>query len=104
MGSIGVSKESQTRVAKIIEVLCDKYKNFKLGGPSVKSDELFFEISRDLMKERWEKLRENIGQNSDFSLPKFPKAHCNFTHEPSETYPGIFGPLFCSKYTSVILF
>ncbi|XP_054782954.1 L-tryptophan--pyruvate aminotransferase 1-like [Prosopis cineraria] len=93
MSSIGVSKESQTRVVKIIEVLCDSYKNFKLGS---KESELFFEHSRSLMKERWEKLREVVKQNGDFSLPKFQRAYCNFTNESSETYPA-FAWLNCKK-------
>ncbi|XP_028769390.1 L-tryptophan--pyruvate aminotransferase 1-like [Neltuma alba] len=93
MSSIGVSKESQTRVAKIIEVLCDSYKNFKLGS---KESELFFEHSRRLMKERWEMLREVIKQNSGFSLPKFPRVYCNFTNESTETYPA-FAWLKCTE-------
>ncbi|KAK4263155.1 hypothetical protein QN277_028612 [Acacia crassicarpa] len=95
MSSIGVSKESQIRVAKIIEVLCDIYENFKCSGSS-KETELFFELSKCLMKERWEKLREVIKQSNDFSLPKFPKAYCNFTNESSETYPA-FAWLKCNK-------
>ncbi|XP_028769391.1 L-tryptophan--pyruvate aminotransferase 1-like [Neltuma alba] len=93
MSSIGVSKESQTRVAKIIEVLCDSYKNFKLGS---KESDLFFEHSRLFMKQRWEKLREATKQNGYFSLPNFSRAYCNFTNESSETYPA-FAWLKCKK-------
>ncbi|XP_054822968.1 L-tryptophan--pyruvate aminotransferase 1-like [Prosopis cineraria] len=94
MNSIGVSKESQTRAAKIMEVLCDSYdQNFKLGS---KNSELFFEYSKRLIKERWEKLREVIKENGDLILPKFPGAYCNFTKESSETYPA-FAWLMCKK-------
>ncbi|XP_028769387.1 L-tryptophan--pyruvate aminotransferase 1-like [Neltuma alba] len=85
LNSIGVSKESQTRAAKIMEVLCNSYENFKLGS---KNSELFFEYSKCLIKERWGKLREVIKQSDYFILPNFPKAYCNFTNESSETYPA----------------
>lgn len=87
MSSIGVSKESQTRAARIMNVICDSYQNSGFGS---KESELFFENSKRLMKERWEKLREVVKQNGVFSLPKFPTAFCNFTNESSESYPGIF--------------
>ncbi|XP_054825639.1 L-tryptophan--pyruvate aminotransferase 1-like [Prosopis cineraria] len=94
MNSIGVSKESQTRAAKIMKVVCDSYENFRFG--SKESVELFFEYSRRLLKERWEKLREVIKQSDDFILPKFQRAYCNFTNESSETYPA-FAWLMCEK-------
>ncbi|TKY69900.1 Tryptophan aminotransferase-related protein 1 [Spatholobus suberectus] len=83
MSSIGVSKESQTRVAKIFGVICDGYQNFG----SMKSD-LFFEHSKRVLRERWEKLWEVIDQNKVFTVAKFPKAYCNFTDESSEASPG----------------
>ncbi|KAE9607073.1 hypothetical protein Lal_00026094 [Lupinus albus] len=91
MSSIGVAKESQTRVAKIIRVICDSYKNYG----SIES-ELFFEYSKRKMRERWEKLRVAIGQSKIFAVAKFPKAYCNFTNESSETYPG-FAWLKCEE-------
>ncbi|KAF7829326.1 L-tryptophan--pyruvate aminotransferase 1-like [Senna tora] len=91
MSSIGVSKESQTRAAKIMEVICDSYQNF-----GSKESDLFFEYSKRLMKERWEKLREVVDQNGFFSLPNFPRAYCNFTKESSETYPA-FAWLKCNE-------
>lgn len=81
--SMGVSKESQTRAAKIIGVICDSYRNFNSN-----ESELFFEYSKCLMKERWEKLREAVEQSKVFTVAKYPKAYCNFTNEISETYPS----------------
>ncbi|XP_027362831.1 L-tryptophan--pyruvate aminotransferase 1-like [Abrus precatorius] len=91
MSSIGVSKESQTRAAKIIGVLCDSYQNFG----SVES-ELFFEYSKRILRERWEKLRLVIEQSKVFTVAKYPRAYCNFTNETSETYPG-FAWLKCEE-------
>lgn len=84
LSSIGVSKESQARVAKIIGVICDGYQNLKSN-----ESELFFEYSKRLMRERWEKFRGAVEQSKVFTVAKYPRAYCNFTNETSETYPGI---------------
>ncbi|KAK2427956.1 tryptophan aminotransferase-related protein [Trifolium repens] len=81
--SMGVSKESQTRAAKIIAVICDGYQNFKSN-----ESELFFEYSKRLMRERWEKFRGAVEQSMVFTVTKYPRAYCNFTNEISETYPS----------------
>ncbi|KAL1317150.1 hypothetical protein HN51_069234 [Arachis hypogaea] len=85
MSSIGVSKESQIRVAKIIGVICDSYQKI---GSSLDSDELFFEYSNRKMRERWEKLRAIVEKSNLFSLAKYPKAYCTFTNNTSESYPA----------------
>ncbi|KAK4263153.1 hypothetical protein QN277_028610 [Acacia crassicarpa] len=97
LNSKGVSKESQTRAAKIMEVLCDSYQSLRFDGYN-KESELFFEYSRRVLKERWEKLREVINKNGDFILHnKFSqRAYCNFRNESSETYSA-FGWLMCKK-------
>ncbi|CAK8537080.1 unnamed protein product [Lathyrus sativus] len=82
--SIGVSKESQVRAAKIIEVICDGHQNSK----SIASDRLFFEYSKKMMKERWEKLKAAVQQSKVFTLPKYPTSYCHFTKEISEQYPA----------------
>lgn len=89
MNSVGVSKESQTRAAKIIGVICDSYQNFG----SMESEH-FFEYSKHLMRERWEKLRAAIEKSKVFTVDKYPRAYCNFTNESSETYPGNFSLSF----------
>ncbi|KAJ1399507.1 Pyridoxal phosphate-dependent transferase, major domain [Sesbania bispinosa] len=91
MSTLGVSKESQTRVAKIIGVICDGYKNLK----SIES-ELFFEFGKRLLRERWEKLWAVIEQSKVFTAAKYPLAYCNFTNEASETYPA-FAWLKCEE-------
>jgi L-tryptophan--pyruvate aminotransferase len=102
--SMGVSKESQTRAAKIIAVICDGYQNFKSN-----ESELFFEYSKRLMRERWEKFRGAIEQSMVFTITKYPRAYCNFTNEISETYPSNicfshFFKLFFYPFISLITF
>jgi L-tryptophan--pyruvate aminotransferase len=84
LNSIGVSKESQIRAAKIIGVICDGYQNLK----SIGSDHLFFDYGKRLMKERWEKFKEAIEQSKVFTLTKYPTSYCHFNKDLSEQYPG----------------
>ncbi|XP_058772290.1 L-tryptophan--pyruvate aminotransferase 1-like [Vicia villosa] len=84
LSSIGVSKESQVRAAKIVEVICDGIQNSK----STPSDRLFFDYSKKLMKDRWEKLKTAVEQSKVFTLPKYPTAYCHFTKEITEQYPA----------------
>ena len=85
ISSIGVSKESQFRAAKIIEVVCNGSQN--VG--SVKSEN-FFEYGRKILSERWQKLRETI-QNSEYLiLSKYPQEHCLFSGKLAETLSGTY--------------
>ena len=83
ISSIGVSKESQVRAAKVIGVLCDGCENVGLA-----ESENFFEFSRNLMARRWQKLREALKQSECFTLFKHPREHCLFTGEFTKTLPG----------------
>ncbi|ONI30387.1 hypothetical protein PRUPE_1G248200 [Prunus persica] len=85
MSTLGVSKDSQQRAAKIMGVLCDGYQNCKSAN---KSDDLFFEHTRQIMAERWERLRQVVERNQVFCLPKYPKQYCLFSGELIEPYPG----------------
>ena len=92
ISSIGVSKESQFRAAKIIEVVCNGSQNV-VG--SVKSEN-FFEYGRKILSKRWQKLRETI-QNSEYLiLPKYPQEHCLFSGKLAETLSGTY--MLCSIY------
>lgn len=82
--SIGVSKDSQHRVAKIMGVICDGYQDFKSDNDL----ENFFEYGRCFMAERWERLRQVVAENGVFSLPRFPKQYCLFNGDFAESYPG----------------
>ncbi|XP_006390871.2 LOW QUALITY PROTEIN: L-tryptophan--pyruvate aminotransferase 1 [Eutrema salsugineum] len=79
VNSIGVSKESQIRAAKILKVLKENCES--------ESDN-FFEYGREIMRNRWEKLREVVKESDVFALPKYPEAYCNFFGKTLESYPA----------------
>lgn len=81
--SIGVSKESQFRAAKIMEVICD-------GCSQNVGSENFFEYAREVMSKRWQKLREALQDSECLSLFKYPRERCLFTGELNERLPGIY--------------
>ncbi|KAK7842225.1 l-tryptophan--pyruvate aminotransferase 1 [Quercus suber] len=80
ISSIGVSKESQFRAAKIIEVVCNGIQN--VG--SVKSEN-FFKYARNILSKRWQKLRETIQNSEHLILSKYPQQHCLFSGKLTET-------------------
>ncbi|KAJ4711051.1 Tryptophan aminotransferase-related protein [Melia azedarach] len=90
--SIGVSKESQLRAAKIIGVICDGCQDFE----SSKSDTNFFEYAQRLMAERWKKLREAVRSSEVFSLAEYPLDFCNFIGEFTKSNPA-FAWLQCKE-------
>ncbi|KAG2253839.1 hypothetical protein Bca52824_083975 [Brassica carinata] len=79
VNSIGVSKESQIRTAKILKVLKETCKS---------ETENFFEYGHEMMKNRWEKLRGVVKESDVFSLPKYPEAYCNFFGKTLGSYPA----------------
>lgn len=99
LSSVGVSRESQIRATKLLEVICDSYQNLK----SIKS-ELFFSHSKRLMKERWEKFKGVIEQSNVFTLVKNPIAYCNFTKETSESYPGNLFSLVINFFFALLIY
>ncbi|PON96702.1 Trytophan aminotransferase, partial [Trema orientale] len=65
LNTIGVSKDSQLRAAKVLEVVADTCE--QSGGSEFR--ESFFEFSYRLMAERWQQLRETVNNsNGLFSL------------------------------------
>lgn len=91
LNTIGVSKDSQVRAAKILRVISDGY---ELADSRI-SDRLF-DYGRLLMADRWERLREAVRKAGIFSLPQFPSDTCNFAGEWAGTYPA-FAWLKCEK-------
>ncbi|KAJ0449501.1 putative transaminase [Helianthus annuus] len=81
--TIGVSKESQLRVAKILQFIADGCKQF--GSPQ---GDNFFEFGQSLMKKRWQILRETLKENQMFTIPKYPLQHCNFFGDIINAHPG----------------
>ncbi|KAH7857511.1 hypothetical protein Vadar_013541 [Vaccinium darrowii] len=88
ISTIGVSKESQIRSAKILGVISDSCLH-----PGSNN---FFEYGHRIMAERWGKLREVVGSGKIFSLPEYPTEYCLFTGEFSETHPA-FAWMKCNK-------
>ncbi|XP_074585707.1 tryptophan aminotransferase-related protein 1-like [Curcuma longa] len=91
LNSIGVSKDSQLRAAKIFKAISDGY---ELPNPENKYK--LFNFGRQHMSMRWNKLREAVKVSGIFSLPEFQPSHCRFTRERTETYPA-FAWLKCEK-------
>ncbi|KAJ4791202.1 Tryptophan aminotransferase-related protein 2 [Rhynchospora pubera] len=83
MNSIGVSKDSQVRAARILQVISDGY---ELPDPD--STTSFFHFSRRLLADRWQRLRRAVEESGRFSLPQFSSKFCEFTKEHTETYPA----------------
>lgn len=83
ISSIGVSKESQLRAARILGVITEDCQNF---GISIQEN--FFEYAQSLMAERWEKLQDVIENSKIFTLPKYPEEFCNFAGKYTKSYPG----------------
>ncbi|XP_042480593.1 L-tryptophan--pyruvate aminotransferase 1-like [Macadamia integrifolia] len=94
LNTIGVSKDSQLRGAKILRAISDscsqgKHSNLENGAEEEKVEpENFFEYGRRLMADRWSRLRNVVKDNGIFNLPEYPKQFCNFTGEITETCPG----------------
>ncbi|CAN1795075.1 L-tryptophan--pyruvate aminotransferase 1, partial [Linum perenne] len=89
--TIGVSKDSQVRAAKILNVIADDCENHDIS-----SDENFFGQNRKEMEERWIKLKEAIRVQDTFTLPKYPQQYCNFSKKFFHPTPA-FGWLKCKN-------
>lgn len=83
VNTIGVSKESQLRTAKILGVVSDSC--LLVDSPEIEN---FFEYGQRIMAERWKRLRDVVKRTEVFSLPKYPIVYCNFTREYTEAHPG----------------
>ncbi|XP_077244244.1 tryptophan aminotransferase-related protein 2-like [Tasmannia lanceolata] len=83
LNTIGVSKDSQLRAAKILNTVCEGYEGGNTNGVM-----RFFEYGRRLMTERWERLREAVRKSTLFSLPEFQFEFCNFDREIRSAHPA----------------
>ncbi|KAL3511323.1 hypothetical protein ACH5RR_030724 [Cinchona calisaya] len=83
VSTIGVSKESQLRAAKILGIISDSCQDDK--SPDLDN---FFEYSQHLMAQRWEKLRQVVKLNELFSLTKYPSEYCLFTKDFTQAHPA----------------
>ncbi|KAE8697656.1 putative Apoptosis-stimulating of p53 protein 1 [Hibiscus syriacus] len=81
INTIGVSKDSQLRAAKVLKVISD-------NSERPNSGDSFFEFSYHVMAKRWKQLREAVHESGLFSVPDFPQL-CKFprwssSHNPCE--------------------
>ncbi|KMT10657.1 hypothetical protein BVRB_5g117730 [Beta vulgaris subsp. vulgaris] len=89
LSSIGVSKDSQLRAAKILQAVSDSCEH---GGES----RSFFEVSYQNIAGRWKKLREAVKESGILSTPEFPSAFCQYKNQTFSTQPA-FAWLKCEE-------
>nr|AAM69848.1 putative alliin lyase [Aegilops tauschii] len=90
--TIGVSKDSQLRAAKILGVVSDAYE----PGPGDGTQLRLFDFARRRTGERWRALRAAVAATGTFSLPDEITGYCNFTKQTVAAYPA-FAWLRCHK-------
>lgn len=90
LNSIGVSKDSQLRAAKVFKVVSDSCES------SRNTTESLFEFAYHLMVERWQNLRAAVKRSGMFSLPEFSPGLCKFTGRFFEPQPA-FAWLKCEE-------
>jgi L-tryptophan--pyruvate aminotransferase len=83
LNTIGVSKDSQLRAAKVLRAVSDAYEL-----PEAREEHRLFDYGRRKMAERWSMLREAAAASGVFSLPEETSGHCNFARETASTNPG----------------
>jgi len=83
LNTIGVSKDSQLRAAKVLKAVSEscEQENHQNG-------ESFFKYSYNLMAQRWKQLREVVDAGDMFTLPQFSPAFCTFFGKETEPQPG----------------
>ena len=84
LNTIGVSKDSQIRAAKILNHVADSIEH----GPESKRSDNFFEFGYNLMALRWAQLRAAVHRSDLFSLPSFPSGTCRFSSHHFKPQPG----------------
>lgn len=90
LNTIGVSKDSQLRAAKVLKFVSDSCK------PSGSEDECFFEFSNQQMSTRWKQLRMAVQKSGLFNVPEFPSQFCTFLGRAFEPQPA-FAWLKCEQ-------
>ncbi|KAI3916757.1 hypothetical protein MKW92_009193 [Papaver armeniacum] len=89
LNTIGVSRDSQLRAAKILAAVSDSCTDSAIS-------ESFFEFSRRLMTQRWKQLRDAVRTSGLFSLPEYTSDFCNYYGKYLELYPA-FAWLRCEE-------
>ncbi|KAI4329548.1 hypothetical protein MLD38_027924 [Melastoma candidum] len=84
VSTIGVSKDSQVRAAKVLKVVSDGCE----GAGGSDKVECLFRYSHSQMTRRWMQLREAVKESGVFSLPEFSPRHCNFLEQSFGSLPA----------------
>ncbi|CAL5327305.1 unnamed protein product [Camellia sinensis] len=87
LNTIGVSKDSQLRAAKILQAVADSCDRGGVGSPE-EGQATFFEYSHNLMAKRWNQLRAVVEKSQLFSLPEFPCGFCKFSAHSFQSQPA----------------
>ncbi|WOL02958.1 hypothetical protein Cni_G11677 [Canna indica] len=91
LNTIGVSKDSQLRAAKILKAVSDGYEI-----PNPHKEHKLFDFGRQILSRRWYELREAVKDSGIFTLPDSQLAPCKFSGKMTENFPG-FAWLKCEK-------
>nr|KYP70242.1 Alliin lyase 1 [Cajanus cajan] len=83
LNTIGVSKDSQLRAAKVLKAVSDSCEQ-----ENSKNEESFFKYSYKLMAQRWKQLREVVEAGELFTLPQFSPAFCTFFGQEMDPQPA----------------
>ncbi|KAJ6676630.1 BIFUNCTIONAL ASPARTATE AMINOTRANSFERASE AND GLUTAMATE/ASPARTATE-PREPHENATE AMINOTRANSFERASE-RELATED [Salix viminalis] len=87
LNTIGVSKDSQLRAAKVLQVATD-YAASEEGS--------LFDFAANVMEERWKLLRAAVRQSGLFTLPEFSPGLCRFLNSSFAPRPA-FAWLKCEE-------
>ncbi|KAJ6882264.1 tryptophan aminotransferase-related protein 2-like [Populus alba x Populus x berolinensis] len=89
LNTIGVSKDSQLRAAKVLQVVIHSCQYpTSLGS--------LFDFAAHLMEERWKLLRAAVRQSGLFTLPEFSPGSCSFLNRSFAPQPA-FAWLKCQE-------
>uniref|UniRef100_A0ACD5TKL9 Uncharacterized protein n=1 Tax=Avena sativa TaxID=4498 RepID=A0ACD5TKL9_AVESA len=86
LNTIGVSKDSQLRAAKILETVADGYERQPAGATGDAS--LLFHYAQRQMMQRWRALRAAVTASGIFSLPDEVAGFCTFAKDTVTANPG----------------
>ncbi|KAK7330526.1 hypothetical protein VNO77_24721 [Canavalia gladiata] len=83
LNTIGVSKDSQLRAAKVLKAVSDSCEQ-----ENSQDGESFFKFSYMLMTQRWKQLRAAVEAGGLFTLPQFSPSFCTFFGQEMEPQPA----------------
>ncbi|KAF1867516.1 hypothetical protein Lal_00049945 [Lupinus albus] len=91
LNTIGVSKDSQLRAAKVLKVVSDSTEE-----ENTQEGESFFKYSYEVMEQRWKQLRAAVEANGLFTFANFPTGFCTFFNKKTQHLPA-FVWMKCEK-------